>query len=67
MKNVEKSIPSSIPSRNNTKKCSKKREAVTYGGSEDEGLDNRENGKKFCRYHGTCGHITDECTTVLRF
>ena len=65
-KNVEKSIPSSIPSRNKMKpnKVSKKRKAVTFGVSEDEDLEDEYKVKKFCRYHGMCGHTTDECTTL---
>jgi len=56
IENLEKSIPPSVPSRNGkqkSRKASKKKE-------EQE----EQKGKKFCQYHGTCGHTTDECTTL---
>ena len=62
---LEKSIPPSVCSRNNkkSKKCCKKRKAVIFNDSEDKDSDQGPTGKKFCRYHGTCGHTTDQCTT----
>ena len=62
IENLEKSIPPSVPSRNNkkSKKGSKKRKAKTYVDSEDKDSDQGHTGKKFFQYHGTCGHTTDQ-------
>ena len=43
----------------------KKMKSVTCKDSEDEDLDKRTSGKMFCKYHGTCGQSTDECTKRL--
>ena len=66
IENLEKSTPSSVPSRNKkkSKKRSKKRKLVTFRYFEDEDSKDEYNGKKFCQYHVTCGHITDACTTL---
>ena len=66
IENLEKSIPPSVPSRNNkkSKKGSKKRKSVTFDNSNDEDLHEGKKGKKFCQYYGTCGHTTDQCTTL---
>ena len=66
IENLEKSIPPSIPSRNNrkSKKGSKKRNSITFDDSDDEDSDQGHSGKKFCQYHGMCGHTTDQCTTL---
>ena len=32
--------------------------------SENRNSSSSETGKKFCQYHGTCGHTTNECTLV---
>ena len=45
------------------KKRSRKKKEVTFNNSEDEDSDQGHPGKKFCQYHGTCGHITIQCTT----
>ena len=37
---------------------------MTFDDSEDEDSEEGYKGKKFCQYHGMCGHITDECTTL---
>ena len=66
IKNIEKSIPPSVPPRNRKKykKGFKKRKGVTFDDSKDEDSEEEHKGKKFCQYHGTCGHTTDECTTL---
>ena len=66
IENLEKSIPPSIPSRNNkkSKKGSKKRKLVTFDDSGNEDSDQGHSGKKFCQYYGTRGHTTDQCTTL---
>ena len=66
IENLEKSIPPSVSSRNkkNSKKGPKKRKVVTFDDSNDEDLEEEHNGKTFCQYYGTCGHTTDECTTL---
>ena len=55
IENLEKSIPPSVPSRNNKRKSKK--------GKKKEEQEEHE-GRKFCQYHGMCGHTTDECTTL---
>ena len=62
IENLEKSIPPSVPSRNKkkNKKHSKKRDVATFHDSEEEDSDEKSKGKTFCKFHGTCGHITDE-------
>ena len=42
----------------------KKRKLVTFDDSDDEDSDQGRSGKKFCQYHDTCRHITDQCTTL---
>ena len=37
---------------------------VIFDDSDDEDLDQGHAGKKFCQHHGTCGHSTDQCTTL---
>ena len=66
IKKLEKSIPPSVPSRNNrkSKKGSKKRKSVILDDSNDEDSDQGHSGKKFCHYHDTYGHTTDQCTTL---
>ena len=66
IENLKKSIPLSFPSRNSKKpkKGSKKRKAVTFNDSEDKDSDQGHTGKKFCQYHGTCRHTTDQYTTL---
>ena len=66
IENVEIPIPLSVPLRNNSKnkKCSKKRTVVTFDDFEDKDSGEEHSGKKFCQYHGTCGHNTDQCTTL---
>ena len=32
--------------------------------SDDEDSDEGHLGKKFCQYHGTCGHTVDQCITL---
>ena len=61
IKNLEKSIPSSDPSRNNNriKKGSKKRKSVTFDEADDEDSDEGHTRKKILRYHGYCGHTSD--------
>ena len=67
IENLEKSISLSIPARNNkkNKNDSKKRKLATFANSDIEGLDKRQKGKKFRQYHGTCGHTTDQCSTLM--
>ena len=50
--------------RRNQRKGSKKRKAVTFRDSEDEGFKDVYKGKKFCQLNDTYGHTTDECTTL---
>ena len=66
IESLEKSIPPSVPSRNNrkSKKGIKKRKAMTFNNSEDKDSDRGQKGTKFCQYHGTCGHTTDQGTTL---
>ena len=66
IKNLEKSISPSVPLRNRKKsnKGSKKRNGVTFDDSVDEDSEEEHKRKKFCQYHGTCGHTTDECSTL---
>ena len=66
IEHLEKSIPSSVLSRNNKKrkKGSKKRKLMTFNDSGDKDLDQRHTEKKFCQYHGTYGHTTDQCTIL---
>ena len=54
----------SLKNNKNSKNGSKKRKAVTLDGPEGEGLDEGQNRKKFRQYNGTCGHTTDQCTTL---
>ena len=65
IKNLEKSIPPSIPSRNKrkSKKVPKKRNAVTFDNSQEKDLHQRHIGKKFLTetwhvrtYHGSIHH-----------
>ena len=64
IENLEKSIPPSVPLRNNKKrKNPKKRKNTFLDDSEDEDLDKETVGKRFYKYHALCGHTTDECTT----
>ena len=42
----------------------KKRKATFLDDSGDEDLNNKISGKKFFKYHSTCGHTTDECTML---
>ena len=53
----EKSIPPNVPSRNRKKKKkgTKKRKLVSFDDSDDKDSD-EEQGIKFRKYHGTCGH-----------
>ena len=64
VKNLEKSIPPSVPSRNNRKRRtgSKDRKAVTFNNYVDS--NKGHTGKKFCQYHATCGYTADQCTTL---
>ena len=66
IENLEKSIPPGVPLINNrkSKKGSKKSKAVTFNNYEDKDSDEGLSGKKFCQYHSTCGHTTDQCTTL---
>ena len=66
IKNLEKLIPPSVPSRNNrkSKKGSKKRNAITFNDSENEDLDQGHSQMMFCQYQGTCGHTTDQNSTL---
>ena len=66
IKNLEKSIPPSVLSRNNKKgkKGSKNRKRVACNNSDDDDSDQGYTGKKFCQYHGTCRHTMDLCTTL---
>ena len=66
IENLEKSIPPSVPPRNNkkSKKGSKKRKAVIFDASVDKDSDQGLKRKTICQYHGTCGHTTDQCTTL---
>ena len=59
-------IPPSVPSRNykKNKKGSKKRKSVTFSDSKEEDSEDEHKGKTFCKYHDSCGHTTDECTTL---
>ena len=47
IKNLEKSILTSVPLTNKKMKISKKRKDVTFGGSEDEDSDKKEKAKIF--------------------
>ena len=66
VENLEKSIPTSFPLRNNkrSKKGSKKKKLVTFDDSEDKDSDQGHTRKMFYQYHGTCGHAADQCTTL---
>ena len=66
IENLEKSIPPSVPSSNRKrkKKGYKKRKAVTFNNSDDENSDQGHPGNTFCQSHITCGHTTDQCTTL---
>ena len=37
---------------------------MTFDDSKDDDSEEERKGKKFCQYHGTCGHTTEECTTL---
>ena len=37
---------------------------VTFDDSDGEDSDEQHSGKKFCQYHGTCVHTTDQCITL---
>ena len=67
IENLEKSIPPSVCSRNKkkAKKRSRKMKAVTFNDYEDKDSDQGHTGKKFRPYNGTCGHTTDQCTTLM--
>ena len=64
--NLEKSIPPSVPTRNNrkSKKGSMEKKLVTFDDADDEDSDEGHLGKKFCHYHYACGHTKDQCTTL---
>ena len=66
IENLDKSIPPSVPSRNRkkSKKVSNKRNGVVVPWFQRWRLRGGTKGKKFCQYHGTCGHTTDECTKL---
>ena len=65
IENLKKSIPPSIPSINNRKnKNNVKKRKVFFDDSDDEDSDEGHSGNKFCQYLGTCGHTTDQCTTL---
>ena len=61
-------MPPNAPSRNNrkSKKGSEKRKSVIFDNSEDEDLEKGHSGKKFCQYHGTCGHTTDSLKALVK-
>ena len=61
IENLENSIPPSVPSRNRkkNKKDSNKYKAVTFDNADDEDLYEGHKGKKFCKFHGICGHTTE--------
>ena len=61
IENLEKSIPPSVPSRNNreSKKGSKKRKVVSFDDSDDDDSDEGHSVRKFCQHHGTCEHTSD--------
>ena len=63
IKNLEKSIPPRVTSRNNRKckKDYKKRKVVFLNNFEDEDIDQGQKGKK---NHIMCRHTTDQCTTL---
>ena len=63
IENLEKSIPPSVPSRNR-KKSKRGSRIMSFDDSRDEDSEEEHKGKKFCQYHCTCGHNTDECTTL---
>ena len=66
IENLEKSIRSSVPSRNRkkSKKGYKKRKGVTFDDYKDEDSEEEHKTKKFCLYHCTRGHTTVECTIL---
>ena len=66
IEDLEKSNPPSVPSRNRkkSKKRFKKRKEVAFNDSKYEDSEEAHKGKKFCKCHSTCGHTTDECTTL---
>ena len=45
-------------------KAKKKRKRSNQNFSEEKLCQGTEKGKKFCQYHGTCEHITNQCTTI---
>lgn len=49
---------------NSNHKKNKKRKHSNSSVSESRNSQSSETGKKFCQYHGTCGHTTNECTLV---
>ena len=53
-----------VPSRSTKKKISKHWKVVTFVYPVDENTDNEEIVKMFCKYHVTCGHTTNKCTTI---
>ena len=64
-KNLEKSIPPTVLTRNKrkSKKGCKKRKSTNFNDSDNEDSEGLL-GKKFCQYHGICWHTTDQCTTL---
>ena len=38
--------------------------SVTFSDYEDEDSEEEQGLEKICRYRGTCGHTTDECTLL---
>ena len=37
---------------------------MTFDNSDNEDSDEGHTARKFCQYHGTCGHTTDQCATL---
>ena len=53
-----------FPQERKSNKCSKKRKAVTFDDSENEDLDQRQKGKKFCQCYSMCIHTMGNCTML---
>ena len=64
IENLEKSNPLSVASRKKKEKNPKKRNATFLDNSEEKNVDKELNGRKYCKYHGTCGYTIERQTTL---
>ena len=67
IENLENIIPTkcSLKKQQEKQERIQEKKVVTFDDSDDEDSDEGYSGKKFCQYHGTYGHTTDQYTTLM--